>query len=180
MDGVLHPSCVTFDYCCLLIREYVVLDCAQLFTLLKKHSEIPDTQRRKIELAICGRKYARKIRYADRTYLVAGPKVSLNKGRYKEQIICFWVLLDYIDKVDRHYATGTFSRISMEIGEKDYSIVHVSPGLERLCNSHMEQGGETRYFVIVDDPAQIPLIQGDRIHTFATVSKTGQIQYYER
>jgi hypothetical protein len=129
---------------------------------------------------MCGKKYARKIKYDNRTYFVGGPKVSLKKGRYKEQIICFWVLLDYIDKVDRHYATGTFSRISMEIGNKDYSIVHVGPGLERFCNSHMERGGETRYFVIVDDPAQIPLIKGDKIHSFATVSQTGQIQYYER
>jgi len=164
----------------MLIREYTALDCAQMFTLMKKHSEIPDKQRRNIELAMCKRKHARKIRYAGRTYLVGGPKISLKKGRYKEQIICFWVLLDYIDKVDRHYATGTFSRISMEIGNKDYSIVHVSPGLERFCNSHMEQGGETRYFVIVDDPGQIPLINGDKIHTFATVSETGKIQYYGR
>lgn len=164
----------------MLIREYTALDCAQVFTLMKKHSEIADKQRRNIELAICNRKHARKIKYADRTYLVGGPKISLKKGRYKEQIICFWLLLDYIDKVDRHYATGTFSRISMEIGDKDYSIVHVSPGLERFCTSHMAQGGETRYFVIVDDTGQIPLIEGDKIHTFATVSETGKIQYYGR
>lgn len=180
MDGVLHPSCVNLEYCCLLLREYTALDCAQLFTLLKKHSEIPDKQRRKLELAICGRKYAHKIKHADRTYLVARPKISLKKGQYREQIICFWILLDYIEKVDRHYATGTFSRISMEIGDKDYSIVHVLPGLERFCNSHMEKGGETRYFVIVDDPKQIPLIESDKIHTFATVNETGRIEYYER
>ncbi len=106
--------------------------------------------------------------------------MPLDKGRYYEQIKCFWILLDYIDKVSRHFATGTFSRISMETGAKDYSIVHVAPGLERRCNSHMAQGGDTRYFVVVDDPAQIPLIKGDRIHTFATVSKTGQTQYYGR
>ena len=95
-------------------------------------------------------------------------------------IICFWILLDYIGKADRHYATGTFTRISMEIGDKDYSIVHVPVGAEKLCSSNIAKAGETRYFVVVDDVSQIPLIKGEKIHSFATVSKTGRIQYYRK
>lgn len=178
MEGVSHSSCVTLEYCCRLIREYSALDCAQIFTLMKKYGGIADRQRRNIEKAMCVRQFARKFTYAERSYFVGYPNINVKKGRYREQIICFWILLDYIDKADNHYATGTFSRISMEIGNRDYDIVHVSKGCERLCISHMNQGGETRYFVVVDDIEQIPLIHGDKIHTFATVSKTGTIQYY--
>jgi hypothetical protein len=112
-----------------------------------------------------------------RYYYAKGPGFSPT-GKYKAQIICFWVLLGYICKVDKHCATGTFSRISMEIDGRDYDIVYVQKGQERLCNANMRSGGDVRYFVVVEDVSQIPLIKGEKVHTFATVSEEGKIQYY--
>ena len=180
MHGVLHPSCVTMEYCRMLLREYSVLDCAQLFTLMKKHGNIGKKQRGNMEKVMIHLQYLRRIKYDGRSYLIGNPRIMLKQAKFRELTICFWILLDYIDKVDQHHATGTFSRISMDIGGKDYSVVYVAPGLERFCNTHMAQGGETRYFVVVDSAEQIPLIKGDNIHTFATVTKSGQVQYYGR
>jgi len=180
LDGVFHPSQVTEEYVARLLREYSALDCAQVFTLIKRHGGITAKNvKKRFENELIHQHFVRKVEYADRRYFMKHPNVRI-KGRIKEQIICFWILLDYIGKADRHYATGTFTRISMEIGDKDYSIVHVPVGAEKLCSSNIAKAGETRYFVVVDDISQIPLIKGENIHSFATVSKTGRIQYYRK
>ena len=177
MDGVLHNSQVDLDFCRRLIQEYGVLDSAQLFVLMKKTKMLNKRQRYHIGKKLLLHAYARKITQNGRNYYTRAPGL-LPIGKYRAQIVCFWVLLDYIDKVDKHSATGTFSRISMEIGGRDYDIVYVEKGQERLCNANIKCGGDTRYFVVVEDAAQIPLIKGERIHSFATVSEAGQVEYY--
>lgn len=178
MEGVLKGSHVDFEYCSRLIREYSVLDCAQLFVLMKKSGQLNKRQRHYIGKSLCDRSRALRITLGDRKYYAKGPGISPDKGKFRAQIICFWVLLDYIFKVDSHSATGTFSRISMEIDGRDYDIVYVKKNQEKLCNANMKRGGDTRYFVIVEDTSQIPLLKGDKIHTFATVSETGGVEYY--
>lgn len=177
MDGVLHQSQVNMDYCNQLIREYTVLDSAQIFGLLKNVGGIKKKPRQRIVKGLYLRGLAREIRYNGRSYYAKAPGI-LPTGKYHAQIICFWILLDYISKVDSHHATGTFSRISMEIEGRDYDIVYVKKGAERLCIANLKHNREMRYFVVVEDVSQIPLIQSDKIHTFATVSSDGKIKYY--
>lgn len=179
MDGVLHCSQIDLDYCCQLIQEYSILDSAQLFVLMKKSDRLSKRQRHSIGKNLYQRGFALQIIYGGRKYYAKSPGIDPT-GKYRLQIICFWVLLDYICKVDKHYATGTFSRISMEIDDRDYDIVYVKKGQERLCNSNMRSGGDVKYFVVVEDVKQIPLIKGDKIHTFATVSAKGQVEYYSQ
>ena len=177
MDGVLHTSQIDMEYCLELIREYSVLDSAQLFVLMKKAPHINKRRRHYIGKSLYARGFARTITYGGRRYYTASPGI-LPTGKFKAQIVCFWVLLDYICRVDKHGATGTFSRIYMEIDGRDYDIVYVEKGQERLCNANMRAGGDVRYFVVVEDAAQIPLIKGDKIHTFATVTEQGKVDYY--
>lgn len=179
MDGVLHSSHVDLRYCHRLIQEYGVLDSAQLYVLLKRHRQISKKKRYYIIKNLYMQNLARRVLIDDRSYFVRGPGISPT-GKYKSQIICFWVLLDYIHKVDNHHAVGTFIRISMEIDGRDYAIAHVKNGEERLCNANIRAEGDVRYFIIVEDVSQIPLIKGDKIHTFATVSEQGKVEYYSK
>lgn len=178
MLGIKQPSDVTLEYCCALMAEYTALDCAQVFTILKKYGQIPDKQRQKICKSMCAEQYARKVSSGSRTYFIRHPRVQLC-GRLMQQIRCFWVLLDYLDRVDRHYASGTpSSLISMEIEGRDYSILYCERGKERMCSYCMERGGETRYFIVVEDAGQIPLINGERIHAFALLDDRNTVKYY--
>lgn len=159
MLGISQPADVTLEYCCALIAEYTALDCAQVFTLLKKYGHIPDKQRFHIGRVMCKHQYAKKIAFEGRTYFVRHPRIKPT-GRLMRQICCFWVLLDYLDRVDQHYASGTpSSLISMEIEGRDYSILYCERGKERMCSYSMERGGETKYFVVIEDINQIPLNQ---------------------
>ena len=177
MNGVLHPSQVDFSYCYQLLREYSILDSAQLFVLLKKADHLSKRRRHMIIKSLCDRGLAMKTERDGRFYYAKGPGIAPT-GKFYAQIICFWVLIDYIFKVDSHHAVGMFTRITMEIAGRDYHIVYVQSGHERLCNANIRSGGDVRYFVVVEDADQIPLIKGDNIHTFATVSEKGAVEYF--
>lgn len=178
MMGIRDPSDVTPEYCCRLLLEYSALDSAQLFSLMKLYGELPKQKRKQMVQHIRNQQYAYVIQQEDRYYYVRRRKIAI-EGRVKAQVMCFWVLLKYLNKVDRHYASGTGSSvISMEIGGRDYSIIYVEPGKEVMCSYSMEKGGVTRYFVVVDDAGQIPLIKGEHIHAFVTVSKRREVRYY--
>lgn len=178
MLGIQDPSDLTLDYCCRLIREYTALDCAQLFSILRRYGRMSSAKRSKIIRAMRYGQYAKKITYEDRTYFISRPKVQI-QGQLKQQVRCFWVLMDYLDRVNQHYATGTPNcLISMEIENRDYSIFYVERGKERLCSYQMEQGGVTRYFILVEDLEQIPLIKGEQIHAFALLDEKNTVHYY--
>ena len=124
------------------------------------------------------KKYAYRIADQDRKYYVKNPRISIT-NRLKRQIKCFWVLLDYLDQADQHFASGALSSlITMEIGGRDYSILYAERGKERVCNYSMERGGITRYFVLVDDLSQIPLIKNEQIHVFAMLDEKNTVHYY--
>lgn len=176
--GISGEVGITLEYCRELLLEYTALDSAQLYSLLKRYSDFSRKKRLRFCKALCTAQYARWVEIGDRRYFTVRPGVRI-EGRLRQQISCFWVLLDYFDRVERHFATGTpGSLISMEIGGRDYSILYAERGKERACCYSMEQGGETRYFVMIEDLSQIPLIKGNRIHAFAILDEKNTIQYY--
>lgn len=177
MDGILHESQDFLDYCRLLLHEYSILDSAQLFGLLKENSGLSKKARERLMRSVRHWGTTHYMELNDRKYYAKNPHIK-PAGRYLAQIKCFWVLLQYIDKVDCHNAPGTFTRIAMEIGERSYGIVYVPDGAERLCNSHIRRSGDVRYFVIVDEPEQIQRISAEKVHTYATVGDRGQVEYY--
>lgn len=176
MLGIHQPSEATLEYCCSLMMEYTALDCAQVLTLLKRYGGLSRRERNRVTKLLC-LSHAKRIESGDRAYFVRCP-VKI-EGRLLQQVRCFWVLLDYLDKVDHHCAAGTASSvISMEIGGRDYSILYVPKGKERACSYGMERGGMTRYFVVVEDLEQIPLIRGTQIHAFALLDERNTVRYY--
>lgn len=178
MLGIQGPTDLTLEYCCRLVKEYTALDCAQLFSILRRYGRMNYAKRSKLANAMCHGQYAKKIAYEGRTYFISRPMVRI-EGRLREQVRCFWVLMDYLDRVDRHYASGTeSSAISMEIEGRDYSILYAEKGKERLCSYRMEVGGVTRYFILVEDLEQIPLIKGKHIHAFALLDGKNAVHYY--
>ncbi len=178
MLGIPEGSAITLEYCCKLMMEYTVLDSAQLYILLKRFSPYGRKKRLQFCRALCHTQYARQIECGGRNYFVLRPGIKI-QGRIKQQVSCFWVLLDYIDKVDRHFATGTpGSLISMEIEGRDYSILYAQLGKEKMCSYLMEQSGLTRYFIVVENLAQIPLIKGGQIHAFVLLDEKNTLHYY--
>lgn len=176
MLGIRQPSDADLEYCDALIIEYTALDCAQILTLLKRYGGLSRRDRNHVARLLCqGR--AKRIEAGERSYFVRRPLRV--EGRLLWQVRCFWVLLDYLDRVDRHCAANTPSScISMEIGGRDYSVLYVPKGQERAACYSMERGGKTRYFVMVEDLEQIPLIRGTQIHAFALLDERNTVRYY--
>jgi len=178
MEGIRNPSDLTAEYCCRLLAEYEVLDCAQLLSILRRYGGMNYSRRYKIVRTMYYGQYIRKITAFDRTYFISRPGIEI-KGRIRQQIFCFWLLMDYLDRVDRHYSTGIAGcPISMEIDGRDYSIMYVERGKEMACSYQMECGGVTRYFVLVEALEQIPLIKGEQIHAFAMLDGRNTVHYY--
>lgn len=176
MLGIRQPSDAGLEYCAALMTEYTALDCAQVLTLLKRYGGLSRHDRNHIVKLLC-QGHAKKVEAGERSYLVRRPL------RVEEpllwQVRCFWVLLDYLDRVDHHCAANTpGGLISMEIGGRDYSVLYVPKGKERMCSYSMERGGRIRYFVMVEDLAQIPLIRGTQIHAFALLDERNAVRYY--
>lgn len=167
------------EYCHRLVHEYSILEQAQIYRFLRVIGHVERSKARdKIVRRLKEQWNIHELTYGGRKHIASRPDI-LPVRRYKGQIACFWVLMEYIERIDSHYATGTFSRISMEIGARDYNIVYVEPGQERLCVANIAQGGDTKYIVVVQGKEQIPLITGDKIHIFAIVSPHGETEYYE-
>ena len=176
MLGIRQPSDAGLEYCATLMTEYTALDCAQVLTLLKRYGGISRHDRNHIVKLLC-RGHAKKVEAGERSYFVRRPLRV--EGPLLLQVRCFWVLLDYLDRVNHHCAANTPSGlISMEIGGRDYSVLYVPKGKERMCSYSMERGGRTRYFVMVEDLAQIPLIRGTQIHAFALLDERNAVRYY--
>lgn len=177
MDGIFHESQDFLDYCWQLLLEYSILDSAQLFGILKIHGKLKKRAREKLMRQIRHRGLTRRMEIGNRIYFAKHPQIK-PEGRYMAQIRCFWVLLQYIDRVDSHHAASTFRGISMEIEGRDYDIVYVPKGAEKLCNVQKRRGGDLRYFIVVEDMSQIPLIEAEKVHSYATVSDEGQVDFY--
>ena len=177
MLGISGLDDFPLEYCWQLVHEYAILHNAQIHVLLKKHTSLKRRERYHIAEDLRKQWCIWDVYYND-THYIANDKKMIPKGRYMKQIACFWVLLDYFDKVSSHYATGTFTRISMEIAGQDYSIVYVGVGEEGLCRLNIEKSSGTRYIVVVEDISQLALIKSSKIRTFAIVDDIGNIRYY--
>lgn len=176
LNGIAHESDVTLEYCWQLVQEYSILEKTQIYNLLKRVGKLKKNQRHGIVRGLCKQWHIHEIVYEGRNYLANRPKL-LPTGQYKKQIVCFWILLDYLTQIESHYATGTFSRISLVINKKDYDIIYVEKGSESLSVGNIQKAGETSFIVVVEDSSQIPLIRSDKIRMYATVSKS-EVTYY--
>jgi hypothetical protein len=126
---------------------------------------------------MCERHYFRHFMHNGIRYLSARPDL-LPEDRYRQQIMCFWVLLDYLDQVDEHCATGMVFPIHMRIEDREYGIAFVEKESERFYQKETRHGRNMKYILIVEDEAMISRLRGDQIAAFATISDTREVRYY--
>jgi len=92
------------------------------------------------------------------------------------------VMLDFAENADYHSVSDFPTQIIFFANDTVYEIVYVEPGRETLI-SHLltdAQEQDANYIVIVENLDQIDQIKAKNIRAFCTVSKDGEVQYYQR
>ena len=94
----------------------------------------------------------------------------------------FWILLDFIDRVEYH-SVGSFPvNLSFFLDAEFYEIAFIPQNQEALI-SHALAGKPDeigKRIIIVEDSEQIEKINVPGVGGFCTVSENGIIQYYQR
>ena len=102
-------------------------------------------------------------------------------GADKDLSRCVWVLLDFIDQVEYH-TVGEFpaSILCFANGEL-YEIVPIPQGKETMiCQLlHQPQKDTSKRIVVVEDTAQIELLDIPQAAGFCTVAEDGTVSYYK-
>lgn len=103
-------------------------------------------------------------------------------GADKDLSRCIWVLLDFIDQVEYH-AVGEFpaSILCFANGEL-YEIVPIPQGKETMICLLLRQPQKDagKRIVVVDDAAQIELLDIPQAAGFCTVAEDGTVSYYKK
>ena len=103
-------------------------------------------------------------------------------GADKDLSRCIWVLLDFIDQVEYH-AVGEFpaSILCFANGEL-YEIVPIPQGKETMICQLLRQPQKDagKRIGVVDDAAQIELLDIPQAAGFCTVAEDGTVSYYKK
>ena len=128
------------------------------------------------------------------SYFVKQRRIYFNSGKarysadeYRDgkpdygMIAAFWVLLDFIDKVDHHDAGDFPVKISFLANGELYEIVHVPYGQEHLMNHVFSEKdkSDSRRIILVDKQEQIKSIKIPNTTGFCTVDRDGRVRYYK-
>lgn len=119
-----------------------------------------------------------RVRREGDTYFPAGQSTGAADPALTASV---WILLDFIDQVEFHAAGDYPATLIFFAGGQVYEILYAAPGKEEWLNRLLDQTQEaaSQYIVLVDDPAQIPLIRVPNVRGFCTVSPQGTVQYYQ-
>lgn len=96
----------------------------------------------------------------------------------KGMIAAFWVLLDFIDRVEYHTASDFPVKISFFCTGEMYEIVRIAFGQEVLI-THALPKEDARRIILVDCPEQMEAIHIPGIAGFCTVDPDGATHYYK-
>lgn len=99
----------------------------------------------------------------------------------KEIISAFWVLLDFIDKVEFHSASDFPVKLVFLAKNELYEVIYVGYEQEHLINNAAVDLCKelVKRIVIVDDINQINNISIPNIIAYCKVDIDGKIQYYK-
>ena len=92
-----------------------------------------------------------------------------------------WVLIDFIDKVEYHFAGDFPVKISFFANMELYEIIYV-PNEQEILINHAVSGdtkSEARRIIIIDAPEQIENIDIPNTSGFCTVTPDGVVCYYK-
>lgn len=92
-----------------------------------------------------------------------------------------WVLIDFIDKIQSHFACDFPVKISFFTEDEAYEIIHVPYEQEIMMKRALSSDiqSNARRIVIVDSVEQIDKIDIPSITGFCTVSSDGTVEYYK-
>ena len=103
-------------------------------------------------------------------------------GADKDLSRCVWVLLDFMDQVEYH-TVGEFPAaiLCFANGER-YEIVPIPQGKETMICQLLRQPQKDagKRIVVVDDAAQIELLDIPQVAGFCTVAEDGTVSYYKK
>jgi hypothetical protein len=198
MLGIKHYQKINSDYIEQFILEYGIVHRAQAFTILKMSGCKKAERNWQITNGLRRRKF---FEFGD--YFVREPQFDEISEEQRRMVKSLWVLLEYIDVADRHYALSEFTNIGFETGESQIEIAVVGPGEEnsaafflgkaraemlkkmsyallmKFLNDKEAQAVEnTKYIVIVEEEGQINKIQIEQVLSFALVCDTGKTSFY--
>lgn len=103
-------------------------------------------------------------------------------GADKDLSRCVWVLLDFINQVEYH-TVGEFPAAILCFANGElYEIVPIPQGKEAMiCQLLRQPQKDTgKRIVVVDDVAQIELLDIPQVAGFCTVAEDGTVSYYKR
>ena len=94
----------------------------------------------------------------------------------------FWLLLDFIGKVENHSAGNFPITLFFFLDAEFYEVIYIQPDQEALiCHALFENTTDTgKRIIIVEDAGQIEKINVPGVSGFCTVTHSGTIQYYQR
>ncbi|MCL2775666.1 MAG: DUF5697 family protein, partial [Oscillospiraceae bacterium] len=99
-----------------------------------------------------------------------------------ELIAAFWVLLDFIGKVEYHSPSDYPVRIAFFMNNDLYEIICAEHDKENIINyalSPKNPKQKSNKIIVVDYEEQIPKIKADNIICFCIVGEDGDIAYYD-
>ena len=103
-------------------------------------------------------------------------------GADKDLSRCVWVLLDFINQVEYH-TVGEFPAAILCFANGElYEIVPIPQGKEAMiCQLLRQPQKDTgKRIVVVDDVAQIELLDIPQVAGFCTVAEDGTVSYYKK
>lgn len=105
------------------------------------------------------------------------PELEVTAG----MVQAFWVLLDFLDRVEYHITSDFPVVISFFTEDDAFDIIVVSEGQENLIShtlSYHDGENTAKRLVVVDDPVQIPKLHISHVAGFCTVDSDGEVSYF--
>jgi len=155
-----------------VIADYKVLLTEQIIRLFPGREE-------KVQIILHNLRSQRRIWVSqDGRTIKAAEDVETDAGMLK----AFWILLDFIDRVEYH-CVGSFPVVlSFFLDAEFYEVVFILPDQEALaCHALSGKPDEIgKRIVIVEDAGQIEKLNVPGASGYCTVTANGGIQYYQR